>query len=223
MKKNNNNKNKNKRKKNTNSVSLVSVYGSMRHMRAPFGTWKRVKMEFVQLFVPTILGGTTFENIFRANSVFDPDFTGTGLQPRFFDQLTPVYNRYRVVSFSWHVEFANSSQTYPCTAGAVNGSQAPTSISDAAEILHSSVQLVGLGAQSKIFNGKVRLDQLSGRSFQGYHIDDLTQSVVTTNPIEVLNFHVVASNVTLTTFVPVISVTLWYDTVFFDPVIPAQS
>lgn len=33
---------------------------------------------------------------FRMNSLFDPDFTGTGHQPKWFDQLAAVYFRYRV-------------------------------------------------------------------------------------------------------------------------------
>lgn len=42
--------------------------------------------------------------VFRANSVYDPDYTGTGTQPRYFDQLcgpdksTALYQNYRVVS-----------------------------------------------------------------------------------------------------------------------------
>jgi len=34
---------------------------------------------------------------FRMNSLFDPDFTGTGHQPQWFDQLSAVYSRYRVL------------------------------------------------------------------------------------------------------------------------------
>lgn len=33
---------------------------------------------------------------FRMNSLFDPDLTGTGHQPQWFDQLAAVYARYRV-------------------------------------------------------------------------------------------------------------------------------
>jgi hypothetical protein len=203
--------------------TLTRAYGSPYHIRAPFGTWKEIKMEFTQLFNPTILTLTNYSQVFRANSIFDPDLTGTGLQPRFFDQMTPVYNRYRVKSLSWHVEFANTTVSYPCVAGAVSGTVTPTSISDAAETLHVPARLACVGAPAVIFNGKVSLDQLLGRSFQSYHTDDLTQSVVTTNPIETLEFHLFIGNITAATLTPVIAVTLYYDAVFFDPIIPAQS
>lgn len=37
------------------------------------------------------------ENVFRLNSMYDPDKTYAGHQPSGFDQLSPIYNRYKVV------------------------------------------------------------------------------------------------------------------------------
>lgn len=36
--------------------------------------------------------------IFRGNSLYDPDYTSTGHQPRYFDQNMTIYTRYHVVS-----------------------------------------------------------------------------------------------------------------------------
>lgn len=41
-------------------------------------------------------GSTTVFHTFRANGLFDPDRTGAGLQPLYFDQLMAVYTHYRV-------------------------------------------------------------------------------------------------------------------------------
>lgn len=43
-----------------------------------------------------ITKGAAYEYFFRGNSVFDPDFTGTGAQPTYFDNFSPLYLRYRV-------------------------------------------------------------------------------------------------------------------------------
>lgn len=43
-------------------------------------------------------GATFVLQQFRGNSCFDPDFTGTGHQPRFFDQYAAFYGRYMVYS-----------------------------------------------------------------------------------------------------------------------------
>lgn len=35
-------------------------------------------------------------HVYRANSCFDPDFTGVGSQPNYFDEWSALYNQYRV-------------------------------------------------------------------------------------------------------------------------------
>lgn len=51
---------------------------------------------------------TTYAYNYNINSLFDPDRTGTGHQPMYFDQLCPgVYNRYRVRAFSYKVTISN--------------------------------------------------------------------------------------------------------------------
>lgn len=57
------------------------------------------------------------ENAFRLNSLFDPDFTGTGTQPIGFDQWSALYNRYRVHSCSMHVEWLSSGTTLGAICG----------------------------------------------------------------------------------------------------------
>lgn len=43
----------------------------------------------------TSLNGAMWQ--FRANSCYDPDYTGTGHQPMYFDNFATFYNRYRVL------------------------------------------------------------------------------------------------------------------------------
>jgi len=60
----------------------------------------------------TLAPGTVYGSyLFRGNSLFDPDYTGTGHQPRYFDQLTPIYGRYKVLKSDCEVEMINGSPT----------------------------------------------------------------------------------------------------------------
>jgi len=44
--------------------------------------------------------------VFRMNSLFDPDLTGTGHQPYYFDQYAAIYSRYCVIGSKLTAEFS---------------------------------------------------------------------------------------------------------------------
>jgi len=50
---------------------------------------------------------------FRGNSLFDPDYTSTGHQPYYFDELSSMYSRYRVYSSRIKVAAMNNVGTSP--------------------------------------------------------------------------------------------------------------
>lgn len=50
---------------------------------------------------------------FRGNSLFDPDYTSTGHQPYYYDQLAQMYSRYRVYSSRIKVSAMNNVGTSP--------------------------------------------------------------------------------------------------------------
>lgn len=51
------------------------------------------------------------DNVFAMNGVYDPDITGTGHQPRLFDQLVGLYQRYRVIRSAISFSFAPVATT----------------------------------------------------------------------------------------------------------------
>jgi hypothetical protein len=73
-----------------------------------------------KMFYNTVLalapaaGGAT-ANVFRLNSVFDPDFTGAGSTVVGYTQISALYGRYRVLAAKVFVEFVNVSSTIPLT------------------------------------------------------------------------------------------------------------
>jgi len=51
--------------------------------------------------------------VFVANGLFDPDFTSTGHQPLYFDQLAAIYNHYTVVASKIKLTISPVDNTSP--------------------------------------------------------------------------------------------------------------
>lgn len=81
---------------------------------------KIVKLKYAELItlnpnaaesaVPTM-------NHFRANSLYDPNQSGTGHQPRGFDELAAIYDHYTVIGSKLKVTFENDVDIAALTAG----------------------------------------------------------------------------------------------------------
>ncbi len=67
-----------------------------------------VKLTFSNVYTITT-GGGIVSQVFRGNSVFDPDFTGAGHQPRGLDQWSPLYDSYLCYGSSIHLEYSTDS------------------------------------------------------------------------------------------------------------------
>lgn len=60
---------------------------------SPFPYQRVVKLNYVDVFTLTPGGlGTVVYHTFRANSIYDPDYTGVGHQPLFRDQMAAIYD-----------------------------------------------------------------------------------------------------------------------------------
>lgn len=80
-------------------TTTVALYPTIRGNRfgGPFPAQKSCQMvytEFIDVPITTGFGKYTF----WCNGLFDPNLTGTGTQPLYFDQLAAIYNHYTVVS-----------------------------------------------------------------------------------------------------------------------------
>lgn len=96
------------KKRKTTVLDLIPKYsrGSVGLRRAakiyqnPFPKFRFVKHKYVDrvtLPAATVAGNPTWF-IMRANSLFDPDFTGVGHQPMFRDEMAAKYSFYTVLS-----------------------------------------------------------------------------------------------------------------------------
>lgn len=71
-----------------------------RRPRLPVGGFPKrmlAKLRYVQNVTLNAGAGTYAVNLFSANSLYDPDATGTGHQPSNYDRLCAIYDRYTVL------------------------------------------------------------------------------------------------------------------------------
>lgn len=71
-------------------LQLLSAPGT------PFPTRCRATLRYTSYFnLSTVVAGAS-QYFLRCNSIYDPDFSGVGTQPRGFDQYAVLYNQYTV-------------------------------------------------------------------------------------------------------------------------------
>lgn len=69
-----------------------------------------LKMRYCQhVSLTQAVSSVPIEHVFRANSIFDPDFTGAGHQPYGRDQFTGFYDHYMVVGSKITVNFESNT------------------------------------------------------------------------------------------------------------------
>lgn len=96
--------------------------------RAPLGNFpntKTVALRYVENITLDGGSGSTAVNVFRVNSIYDPNYTGVGHQPMFRDNYAAIYEDYRVnystitmVALGTHVVNTTTAET---TAGTTVG------------------------------------------------------------------------------------------------------
>lgn len=74
-------------------------------------------------------GAAYGQHTFRGNSCFDPDESGIGHQPLYYDQYAAVYSKYKVVSSRCRVTVSNYNATASCCVVLVPSSEILTATS----------------------------------------------------------------------------------------------
>jgi hypothetical protein len=100
-------------RKGKSNKKTISIPRSL-SIGVPLHSW--VKLRYVDKRNLDPGTDSTISWIFSANGVYDPDITGTGGQPRFFDQWAAMYGRYCVEASSITAVFIAGSSTSTYTA-----------------------------------------------------------------------------------------------------------
>lgn len=156
-----------------------------------------VKLAYNDIKLLQSLVGSGIEHVYRANSCFDPDFTGTGEQPNGYDQWSNFYNRYRVHASKIEVKFIVTNTTTPDNA--IGVSVTPSSESGVLGIFedyignaYSKWEVVGpnTGSSRADINNYVSISKFQGKP--GVKYDDVNTALVTANPARQTFWHIFA-------------------------------
>lgn len=166
--------------------------------------------------------GSTIDQYINLNSLYQPagNVGVVSHQPYGYDQITPLYNRYRVFAVS-----------YILTATALDGNQNTIAVvADNTNAVYTNVQLFGESPRSiikqvngngtqQMIKGRISLPRLNGVTSAQYKSDDRFQSGVTQSPTEIMCLHIgnwgsLSAGATDTTL---FNLTVKYHCEFFDP------
>lgn len=134
--------------------------------------------------------GTGDSQVYRANSIFDPDFTGLGHQAMGHDEYGQFYLHYRVLSAKISVQFSqNDGSTVPITCW-VNLQSTPTVTPLGRTVIEAgkaSWKVIGTFGNdqakplSNVYDAVKYFDK-------GARTDDAHKALMTTNPVEDVYF-----------------------------------
>ncbi len=198
----------------------------------PFPDRMRCTLTYSSLYISLIANSASVSRYqFSMNSLFDPDFTGTGGQPEYFDQLSALYNRYRVYGSAIKVVFLP-----------FNSSGAQVNVPTNAVLLPSAQTLASFNvddvagmarAQNRIITGN--MDQSNVTMVSSHSISEILgvkdvegadrlQALISASPSEQALWSILARTADGTTATSLgISVRITYDCEFFDRQVASQS
>jgi len=166
--------------------------------------------------------------VFRLNSLFDPDLTGTGHQPFFFDQLTAVYGQYCVTAGKARVGIENQQSAVALKVVALYSdsnvsSLAVDTLCETKFAKECVVAETSAGPNVKTINmPTVSISQLQGQ--KDLRDDPSNYTSISTNPVDPVFFIVKYTAMdAVTTTAATVSVTLWFDCTFKELIPPGSS
>lgn len=145
-------------------------------------------------------GGTPVYYQFRGNSIYDPDYTGTGTQPIGFDQWCNFYDNYNVIASRIRVRAYNTTITSGTTVNAIlavfpSVKQSYSITTDGAVgQVHGKNQITTYNTQIANISNYMSTHKLYGKSRQSVLDDDGFSSAVSTNPTKDWYWNIVANN-----------------------------
>lgn len=178
-------------------------------------------LKYSQSFAPSSSGAVNQQ--FRGNSLFDPDLTGTGHQPLFFDQYATLYRRYMVYSCAITATISNQD-TVPIHVALIPTSESSVSLTTAGVTSEKPyVRWVQVGPNSGTSSRTVS-NRMSTRKMRGgAQMDDSFGATTSENPSRQWFWNLVTNPQFSGTYNCQINVILTYRCRFYSRVSVLQS
>ena len=183
---------------------------------------QKVTLRYGQRFALTSGAGLAATQIFSANSLYDPDESGLGHQPRGFDQLMTMYDHYQVIGAKITVMTAQ-----PSTSGLVGISLQDNNVpsSDVEDRLEQRADNAVVGVIAASGDPLALSLGFSNKSFFGISgIDDKYQGSLAGGPSDQAFFHVwTAALGSASTMTAAFTVVIDFIAVLTEPKQPTKS
>ncbi len=223
-------KRKRYRKKGYYKKRAMSRYRKPYIGKTLFGNRKTVKLRYQDNFQLQV-GVSSVPNtlVFRANSVFDPDQSGTGHQPRGFDQIMPLFQHFTVIGSKCSVWFSipnadEVNQPIVCGIDLRAIPQIQTTLNNLIEDRNCRYMVQSPNSSATLLENK-----FSAKGFFSV-TNPLDRGNLrgngTTNPIEQASYHIFAANTNPASLdIPPIDVlvVINYIVTFHEPLNPTMS
>lgn len=168
---------------------------------------------------------------FNLNSLYDPDRTGTGHQPIGYDQLSGLYDRYRVFACSWRIDVTGSA-TFWFTVLPFDGINLASNTNRTLiqEMPRAVTKTGDNNNRHAMFKGHISLPRLRGQTSVEYKGDDLNSGLMGnvgtgSNPTDALTLNLFgySDNQASATVSFNFRVQLMYHCELYDPAAISQS
>lgn len=197
--------------------------------KAPLPNYMMVKMRYqTNIVLDHGIAGIAV-HVFSANGLYDPDITGTGHQPRGYDQLMTMYDHYVVMGSKITAAFASRSSAANTNANiGIALKDSYGTVSDANEYMEGRNQIFkaieqinpsGCPKLTKTFSAKRFFGRTNVKDNQEF------QGTINDNPAEQAYYHVWMQAFNSTVDVNPLDVNVFIDFIVLlrEPKQPAQS
>lgn len=180
----------------------------------PFASRYITKMKYSGSY--TLNVGNNYSQIMNLNGLFDPDRTGIGHQPYGFDQLSGIYNRYRVISCSYVINAYSGGSPIRFACLPCNEVPPINNVSEICENPRARFKLQYPQGSISTIKGSTYIPSLVGRTKTQYMSDDRYQAVTSANPAELALLFITGQTMADATTDINLTVTLNYTVEWFD-------